>query len=208
MIHRAVLSRIDRPAVQGRTAPVLAAIETEGLEEVEVFVKLSAGCDQGVVNLAREAIAACLAADLGLPVPRPVAAAWRRDGLWYRADLVTQRIPSATPLSSRLAQREEVDWRGIGAMLWSFHAAGACHADLNAHNIMLDAAGALWLLDFDRGRFRDAGSWREKNLARLERSLRKIARDPDAPPFSSAGWGMLLAGYAEARRLGLRASAP
>ena len=146
--------------------------------------------------------------ELGLPVPRPVAAAWRRDGLWYRADLVTQRIPSATPLSSRLAQREEVDWRGIGAMLWSFHAAGACHADLNAHNIMLDAAGALWLLDFDRGRFRDAGSWREKNLARLERSLRKIARDPDAPPFSSAGWGMLLAGYAEARRLGLRASAP
>jgi hypothetical protein len=71
VIHRAVLSRIDRPAAQGRTGPVLAAIETEGGEEVEVFVKLSAGCDQGVVNLAREAIAACLAADLGLPVPRP-----------------------------------------------------------------------------------------------------------------------------------------
>jgi 3-deoxy-D-manno-octulosonic acid kinase len=146
--------------------------------------------------------------DLGLPVPRPVAAAWRRDGPWYRADLVTQRIPSATPLSSRLGQREDIDWRGIGAMLWRFHAAGACHADLNAHNIMLDAAGAPWLLDFDRGRFRDPGAWREDNLARLERSLRKIARDPAALPFSSAGWGMLLAGYAEARRLRLRPSGP
>lgn len=71
MIPRAVLTRIDRVAVQGRTGPILSACEVDGEEEVEVFVKLSAGCDQGVVNLAREAIAACLAADLGLPVPKP-----------------------------------------------------------------------------------------------------------------------------------------
>lgn len=71
MIPRAVLTRIDRVAVQGRTEPILAACEADGEEEVEVFIKLSAGCDQGVVNLAREAIAACLAADLGLPVPKP-----------------------------------------------------------------------------------------------------------------------------------------
>tara|TARA_R110002073_G_scaffold333127_1_gene520228 strand:- start:7050 stop:7775 length:726 start_codon:yes stop_codon:yes gene_type:complete len=38
---------------------------------VEVFCKLSAGCDDGVTSLAREVIAACLAADLGLPVPVP-----------------------------------------------------------------------------------------------------------------------------------------
>jgi hypothetical protein len=71
MIPRAVLTRIDRVAVQGRTGPILSACEVEGDDEVEVFVKLSAGCDQAVVNLAREAIAACLAADLGLPVPKP-----------------------------------------------------------------------------------------------------------------------------------------
>lgn len=71
MIPRAVLTRIDRVAVQGRTGPILSACEADGEEEVEVFVKLSAGCDQGVVNLAREAIAASLAADLGLPVPKP-----------------------------------------------------------------------------------------------------------------------------------------
>lgn len=71
MIERAVLARIDRPSAQGRTGPLLAACETECGQEVEVFLKLSAGCDQGVVNLAREAVAACLAADLGLPIPRP-----------------------------------------------------------------------------------------------------------------------------------------
>lgn len=71
MIPRATLTRIDRAAVQGRTRPILAACETMDEQEVDVFVKLSAGCDQGVVNLAREAIAACLAIDLGLPVPEP-----------------------------------------------------------------------------------------------------------------------------------------
>lgn len=71
MIPRAILTRVDRVAVQGRTGPILSACEADGEDEIEVFVKLSAGCDQNVVNLAREAIAACLAADLGLPVPRP-----------------------------------------------------------------------------------------------------------------------------------------
>jgi hypothetical protein len=71
VISRAILTRVDRVAVQGRTAPLLSACETDRGENVEVFAKVSYGCDEGVVNLAREAIAACLAADLGLPVPRP-----------------------------------------------------------------------------------------------------------------------------------------
>lgn len=72
MVPRAVLTRIDRVAVQGRTGPILSACEVDGEDEVEVFVKLSAGCDQNVINLAREVIAACLAADLELPVPKPL----------------------------------------------------------------------------------------------------------------------------------------
>ena len=146
----------------------------------------------------------------GLPVPQPVAAAFRREGPCYRADLVTRRIAGAEPLSARLAAGAAVDWRGIGAVLAEFHAAGACHADLNAHNVLLDEAGETWLLDFDRGRFRAPGRWEGRNLARLERSLRKIAREPGAPAFSSVGWAALLAGYAEGRRFGrrLRASGP
>lgn len=71
MIPRAVLTLIDRVAVQGRTGPILSACEADDEEEVEILIRPSSGCDQGVVNLAREAIAACLAADLGLPVPKP-----------------------------------------------------------------------------------------------------------------------------------------
>ena len=43
---------------------------------LELFCKLSAGCDQGVTSLAREVVAACLAADLGLPVPIPYLPGW------------------------------------------------------------------------------------------------------------------------------------
>lgn len=145
----------------------------------------------------------------GLPVPQPVAAGWRRSGLFYTADLVTMRIPGAVPLSARLAADEAVDWQGLGRVLHEFHAAGACHADLNAHNILLDERGAAWLLDFDRGRLRAPGPWQARNLQRLERSLRKIAAEHEAPPFSAACWAALRAGYEEAARdLRLRARRP
>lgn len=145
---------------------------------------------------------------IGLPVPRPVAAGWDRQGWCYRADLVTTAIPEAAPLSDRLAARDAIDWRGIGETLARFHAAGACHADLNAHNILVDAEGKTWLLDFDRGRFRAPGAWQARNLARLERSLRKIAAEPGMPDFSAPGWAELQAAYREAADLRLRPRGP
>lgn len=60
-----------RVASQGRTAPLLLMCENAVGETVELFCKVSKGCDAGVSSLARESIGACLAADLGLPVPRP-----------------------------------------------------------------------------------------------------------------------------------------
>lgn len=71
-LRRVVASQFDRPARTGRTRPLFLTCRDPAGEEVEVIAKLSARCDQGVVNLAREVIAACLAADLGLPVPEPV----------------------------------------------------------------------------------------------------------------------------------------
>jgi 3-deoxy-D-manno-octulosonic acid kinase len=133
----------------------------------------------------------------GLPVPRPAAAAWWRQAAFYRAALASLRIPAAEPLSARLSAGEVVDWRAIGAVLRRFHDAGAWHADLNAHNILIDDSAGVWLLDFDRGRLLGPGSWREGNLARLERSLRKIAMEPEAPAFSHQGWRALRAGYEE-----------
>ena len=144
----------------------------------------------------------------GLPVPRPVAAGWRRVGLVYVADLATVRIPGASPLSARLTGDRDIDWRAIGGVVKAFHDAGAHHADLNAHNILLDEAGAVWLLDFDRGSFCAPGTWQRESLDRLERSLRKIATEPGAPGFTEEGWAALQAGYAEGRGLRLRARLP
>jgi hypothetical protein len=62
----------DRPATRGRTGPLFIACEAADGSVVEVVAKFSGGCDQGNVNLAREVIGACLAGDLGLPVPEPV----------------------------------------------------------------------------------------------------------------------------------------
>lgn len=144
----------------------------------------------------------------GLPVPRPVAAGWARHGLVYSADLATVRIAGAAPLSARLAAGADVDWGRVGQVLYDFHAAGACHADLNAHNVLLDAEGQPWLLDFDRGRLRPPGAWQAANLQRLRRSLEKIAREPGAPPFVASAWEELLSGYGARRDVRLRARRP
>jgi 3-deoxy-D-manno-octulosonic acid kinase len=114
--------------------------------------------------------------ELALPVPRPVAARYRRDGLTYRGELVTNLLPDAEPLAARWlagrARRE--DWERAGRCIRRFHDAGVQHADLNANNIMMGAESGVWLLDFDRGRLREPGLWRERVLARLARSLEKI----------------------------------
>jgi 3-deoxy-D-manno-octulosonic acid kinase len=146
--------------------------------------------------------------EAGMPVPRPVAAGWRRRGLLYVADLATERIPAAIPLSARIGAGQDVDWRAIGGVVRQFHEAGACHADLNAHNILLDHAGKVWLLDFDRGRFRAPGPWQRASLDRLERSLRKIAAAGVGQAFDAAGWAELRAGYGAGLDLRRRASGP
>ncbi len=114
--------------------------------------------------------------ELGLPVPVPVAAGYRRGALTYVAELLTERLPSTLPLSAllRAGLADASRWRAIGACLRRFHDAGVQHADLNAHNILLDETGQVWLLDFDRGRICTPGAWRERVLRRLGQSLAKL----------------------------------
>jgi 3-deoxy-D-manno-octulosonic acid kinase len=114
--------------------------------------------------------------DRGLPVPRPVAARYLRGRLGYRGELVTERLPDTASLAERWLAGEtgDADWQLAGRCIRRFHDAGVQHADLNANNIMLDRRGGVWLLDFDRGRLRAPGPWRERVLARLARSLEKI----------------------------------
>ena len=128
---------------------------------------------------------------LGLPVPRPVAARVARNGVAYRGDLITRRIPAAHSLAELLQRKAAPPWRGIGACIRRFHEAGVWHADLNAHNVLVDREAAVWLVDFDRSeRRRPAPDWRQGNLERLQRSLRKLGQD------DMQAWQVLLGGYA------------
>ncbi len=111
----------------------------------------------------------------GISVPAPLAAAYWRRGLVYRADILVERIPEARTLAGELAAEGALPWGRIGCLIARLHALGVDHADLNAHNILLDANDNPWLIDFDRGKRRPPGAWRERNLARLQRSLRKLA---------------------------------
>ncbi|MBM4221212.1 MAG: 3-deoxy-D-manno-octulosonic acid kinase [Gammaproteobacteria bacterium] len=135
----------------------------------------------------------------GLPVPRPVAARYQRSGFIYRADLITARLPGVESLAARLVRGDvpAEAWVRVGECIARFHAAGVWHADLNAHNIQIDAGGQIFLLDFDRGCIRPAArSWQQSNLARLQRSLLKVsANSAGAAQFSAGEWRALVAAY-------------
>lgn len=114
----------------------------------------------------------------GLPVPAPIAAAWWRDGATYRAAIIIAMIPGTHTLASELSSgtENESGWRDAGAMISRFHAVGLEHGDLNAHNILFDAARKPWLIDFDKSRLHAKLDRHraEANLSRLERSIRKV----------------------------------
>jgi len=135
--------------------------------------------------------------ELGLPVPAAVAARYGRGLLTYRAELITEALPAVRTLAESIvgAQLAEETWRRIGATIAQFHAAGVHHADLNAHNILLGESATVYVLDFDRGRIRDRGSWEARVIARLRRSLRKIQSRQSNVQFAERDWQALMAGY-------------
>jgi 3-deoxy-D-manno-octulosonic acid kinase len=141
-------------------------------------------------------LTAALHAD-GLPVPRPLAARYLRAGLGYRADLITERIPDAETLAEHVQAGRAIDWAAIGRLLARFHRRGLWHADLNAHNVMIDATCGLWLIDLDRGRLRAPDrAWMRGNLLRLKRSLLKVGAAERVQDFEASVWPRLLAAHA------------
>ena len=114
--------------------------------------------------------------EAGLPVPRPIAAHFRRNGPSYSANLITEWIDGARTLAGALREGDdarEVMGR-VGAVAARFHRAGICHADLNANNILIGPDGGVRLVDFDRARHRRPGGWHKSRLQRLKRSLKKL----------------------------------
>lgn len=118
--------------------------------------------------------------DLGLPVPVPLAAAIHRNGLLYRADLITLRLPDVVPLADWLptaaTSEQPALLEQVGQTIQPFHAAGLDHVDLNPRNLLINPASQqVWLIDFDRCRLGKPDAYvAESNLQRLERGLAKI----------------------------------
>ena len=68
---------------------------------VEVVAKFSAGCEEHDASLAREVIAACLAVDLGLPVPEPFLVDVPRNWALHVTDPHQRaRIKASSPVTS------------------------------------------------------------------------------------------------------------
>ncbi len=136
--------------------------------------------------------------DAGLPVAVPVAARYQRDGLRYRADLITRQVLNSMTLAQRLAAQSLDSEMGIriGRCIAAFHARGIWHADLNAHNVLLDATSQPILIDFDRGRRRRVDyHWQQANIDRLRRSLLKLGAKAGDSAFEQGFWHPLLAAY-------------
>jgi len=141
-------------------------------------------------------------AEIGLCVPRPAAARYRRIGPFYTADLITVRIPGVQPLSVHIGKHSPGAefWQSIGTAIAKFHADGVYHADMNAHNLQIDAEGKLWMLDLDRGRLLAPGPWQQKTLSRLHRSLEKIKSIDPNIHYTRENWEQFLEGYFDVSR--------
>lgn len=137
----------------------------------------------------------------GLKAPRPIAGQIIRSGLGYRSDILMARIPGACDLYQALSKRVLPNslWRNIGQTIAEFHRYGVYHADLNCHNIMLDRAQNVWLIDFDRATLQSANSnnsgWQAQNIGRLYRSFNKEKELASHFQFSEQSWEQLLRGY-------------
>ena len=136
-------------------------------------------------------------AAIGLNVPKPAAAYYRRTAMFYTADLLTVRIPGIRSLAERLLEStgSKAFWQDLGAAICRFHKANAYHADMNAYNVQLDQDDRLWLLDFDRGKLSPEGTWKQETLSRLHRSLQKVSRLSPELNFAAADWDQFLEGY-------------
>jgi len=141
---------------------------------------------------------------LNLPACRAVAAQVTKKGLIYRADLLMKMVSGGQDLVALLTkgQLSEQQWQHIGETIAQFHRAKVYHADLNAHNILIDSEFKTWLIDFDRGEIKpQIGAWCQQNLDRLLRSFEKELAQLPRFHFNSQHWQQLMAGYEQAMAL-------
>lgn len=118
---------------------------------------------------------------LGLPTPRPLAAAERRVLRCLLASyLVTEEVPGARDLGGYLRSVPRVERavvRQLAELAARLHAEGFSHRDLKETNLLLDQAGRLYLIDLDGLTFlsRVPEERAAADLARLARAVAPFA---------------------------------
>ena len=133
----------------------------------------------------------------GFAVPKPIAANIERSGLFYRADLIIERVVGAEDLVARLSKisMTESQWQALGETIAEFHNYGVYHADLNAKNILI-SNDKFHLIDFDRGEIRKVNpQWQQANMSRLLRSFKKELAILPSLNFNEANWQQLHQAY-------------
>ena len=138
---------------------------------------------------------------LGIPTPRPLAAADRRCcGFLLRSYFLMEAIPGATHLGAllRLKPAPERDLiRQAAGLIAKLHEEGFSHGDLKETNLVLDNNGRMFVLDLDGLRF--LLDWAEDqaaaDLVRLAMAMAKY------PCVSTPHRFLFLRVYCRARRL-------
>ncbi len=132
-----------------------------------------------------------------LPVPAPVAARHHPHAFSYSADIAVAWLPGTRNLVQclREARPAAAAWVAIGHAIRQLHERQVFHADLNAHNLLLDAQGRAWVVDFDKCERRPGDEWKATNLARLLRSLRKEAKREPVFHWHEDDWALLNKAY-------------
>jgi 3-deoxy-D-manno-octulosonic-acid transferase len=133
-----------------------------------------------------------------LPVPAPVAARQVHGLLSHTADIVVAMIPQTRNVAQALSEGPlpAADWITLGRVIRQLHDRQVFHSDLNCHNLLLDAQGSAWIVDFDKCGVRPGETWKQENLERLRRSLRKEQGRRSPFHWDEARWDDLLKGYA------------
>ncbi len=135
--------------------------------------------------------------NLGLPVPRPIAARIIRKGIFYRAELITQEIENGTTLGKNLAENNLSTGvlEELGVAIRSLHSKGFMHPDLNVENILVADSKKIFFLDFDQTKpLKQKEIQFGRDIERLRRSVEKFC-EKNERDFPEREWQIVLEAY-------------
>lgn len=134
---------------------------------------------------------------IGLPAPQAIAAQTCKKGLFYQGNILIAYIKHQSTFAGIMnSNNNEQNWKNIGQTIADFHNHGINHADLNAHNILINN-DKTYLIDFDHSKqCKINNSWQQANIKRLKRSIDKLTEEKNTAA-NNTKWQALLNSYTE-----------